>query len=62
MVKKLLATVRDPGDAGSIPGSGSRREWQPTPVFLPRNSHGHQSLEGYSPGGHKELDMTEHTV
>ena len=35
-----------------------RREWQPAPVFLPRESHG-QSLESYSPWGHKELDMTE---
>ena len=32
---------------------------QPAPVFLPRESHGQGSLAGYSPGGHKELDMTE---
>ena len=25
-----------------------RREWQPTPVFLPGESHGQRSLEGYS--------------
>ena len=25
----------------------------------PGKSHGQRSLEGYSPGGHKELDMTE---
>ena len=36
-----------------------RREWQPTPVFLPGESHGQSSLVGYSPWGHKELDMTE---
>ena len=36
-----------------------RRKWQPTPVFLPGESHGQRSLEGYSPWGHKELDMTE---
>ena len=30
----------------------------PTPVFLPRKSHGQRSLVGYSPWGHKELDMT----
>ena len=36
-----------------------RREWQPTPVFLPRKSHGQKSLAGYSLWGHKELDMTE---
>ena len=32
---------------------------QPTPVFLPGESHGQRSLVGYSPRGHKELDMTE---
>jgi len=26
-----------------------RRTWQPTPVFLPGESHGQRSLEGYSP-------------
>ena len=26
-----------------------RREWQPTPVFLPGKSHGQRSLAGYSP-------------
>ena len=31
-----------------------------TPVFLPGESHGQRSLEGYSPWGHKESDMTEH--
>ena len=30
-----------------------RRKWQPTPVFLPGNSHGQRSLAGYSPRGHK---------
>ena len=38
---------------------GWRRKWQSTPVFLPRKSHGWRSLAGYSPWGHKELDMTE---
>ena len=36
-----------------------RRKWQPTPVFLPGESRGHRSLEGYSPWGRKELDTTE---
>ena len=36
-----------------------RRKWQPTPVFLPGESHGQRSLEGYSPRGCKESDMTE---
>ena len=26
-----------------------RREWQPTPIFLPGKSHGQRSLVGYSP-------------
>ena len=36
-----------------------RREWLSSPVFLPGESHGQRSLVGYSPRGHKELDMTE---
>ena len=32
-----------------------------TPVFLSGKSHGQRSLAGYSPWGHKELDITEHT-
>ena len=36
-----------------------RRKWQPTPVFLPGESHERRSLVGYSPQGHKESDMTE---
>ena len=39
-----------------IPG---RMQWQPTPVFLPGKSHGRRSLEGYTPRGHKESDVTE---
>ena len=36
-----------------------RRKWQPTPVFLPGESHGQTSLVGYSPWGRKESDTTE---
>ena len=36
-----------------------KRKWQPTPVFLPGKSHGQKSLAGYSPQGHKPLDMTQ---
>ena len=36
-----------------------RRKWQPTPVFLPGESHGRRNLVGYSPWGRKESDMTE---
>ena len=37
------------------------REWQPTPIFLPGESHGQRSLVGYSPWACKELDTTEVT-
>jgi len=30
-----------------------RREWQPTPVFLPGDFHAQKSLEGYSPWGQR---------
>ena len=36
-----------------------RRQWCPTPVLLPGNSHGRRSLVGCSPWGCSELDMTE---
>jgi len=39
-----------------------RREWQPTPVFLPGESHGQRNLVGCSPWGHKESDMTEQSL
>ena len=35
------------------------KEMQPTPVFLPGESHGQRSLAGYSPRGRKESDTTE---
>ena len=47
--------VGDPW-VGKIPW---RREWQPTPVFLPREFHGQRSLAGYSPWSRTELDTTE---
>ena len=36
---------------GKIPW---KRTWQPTPVFLPRESRGQRSLVGYSPWGRTE--------
>ena len=66
---QAVLVVKDPPagevrDTGSIPGLGRfpwRRKWQPTPVFLPGESHGQRSLVGYSPWGHKESVMTEAT-
>ena len=49
-------------DLGLIPGLGRfprRRNWQPTPVFLPGKSHGWRSLVSCSPWGHWKSDMTE---
>ena len=36
-----------------------RRQWHPTPVLLPGESHGWRSLVGCSPWGHEEWDTTE---
>ena len=38
-----------------------RREWQPTPVFLPGKSQGQKSLMGHSPRCLKQSDTTECT-
>ena len=36
-----------------------RKQWQPTPVFLPGKSHGRmEEPGGHSTWGHKELDTT----
>ena len=49
---------------GKIPW---RRTWQPTPVFLPRESFGQRSMMGYSPWGRKSwtqlkwLSTQQHT-
>jgi len=42
--------------------SNWRRKWQPTPVFLPRESRGQRSLVGCCPWGCTELDTTEANV
>ena len=63
MVKNLPTTAEgarhrfDPW-VENIPWS---RKWQPTPVCLPGKSHAQRSLDGYSPQGCKESDMSEHT-
>ena len=59
---EVKASACNAGDQGSIPGSGRfpwRRKWQPTPVFLPGESHGRRNPVGYSPRGCKESDTTE---
>ena len=39
-----------------------RRKWQPTPVFLPGESLGQRSVEGYGPWDCKESDTTEQII
>ena len=59
---EVKASAWNAGDPGSIPGSEKipwRRQWQPTPVLLPGESHGGRSLVGYSPWGRKESETTE---
>jgi len=60
--KESACSAGDIEDTGSIPGSErSPGEGNGNPVhyFLPEKSRGHRSLAGYSPKGHKELDLTE---
>ena len=50
------------GNSSLISGPGRsprRRDWLPTPVFLPGEFHGQRSPEGYSPWHHKESDTTK---
>ena len=53
--------VRRPGFDPWVRKIPWRRAWQPTPAFLPGESHGQRSVAGYSPWGCKESDMTEVT-
>ena len=57
--KESTCQCRRPGFdpwVGKIPW---RREWLPTPVFLPGKSLGQRSLLVYSPWGHEESDTTK---
>ena len=59
LAQTVKASAYNVGDLGSIPGLGRyawRRKWQPTPVFLPAESHGH-----FSPQGRKESEKTKAT-
>ena len=58
MVKNLPA-VQETRFNPWVGKSPWRREWLPTPVFLPGESRGQRSLVGYSPWGRKESDMPE---
>ena len=67
----MLALNNLPANAGDLKRLGLdpwvrkipwRRKWQPTPVFVPGESHGQRSLAGYSPQsyrvGHDGSDST----
>jgi len=52
VVKNLPVNAGDGKRHGFDPWVGKilwRRAWQPTPVFLPEESHEQRSLAGYSP-------------
>ena len=63
VVKNLPANAGNIRDAGSIPVGKMpwTRARQPTPVFLPGESHGQRSLAGYSPlgcrVGHDQINL-----
>ena len=56
MVKNLPAMqearVRSLGQEDPL-----ERAWQPTPVFLPAETHGQRSLVSHSPQGHTESEQ-----
>ena len=61
VVKNPPANAGDVRDVGSVPGSGRSPRGghgNPTPVFLPGESHGQRSLAG-GPWARKESDTTE---
>ena len=58
-MKDLPANAGDPRDLGSILGLGRSPGGGHTSVFLPGESHGQRSPEGYSPWGLKQVDMTK---
>ena len=56
---KNLPAVRRPRFNPWVWRIPRRREWLPTPVFLPGEFHEQRNLEAYSPWDHKESDTTE---
>ena len=64
MVKSLPANAGDIRDASPVPGLGrfpGRGHGNPLHYSCLENPHGQISLEGYSPLGHRELEMTDAT-
>ena len=59
VVKNSPANTGDVRDVDSILGSGNPLEEGMATVFLPGESHGQSSLEGYCPQHHRESDLNE---
>ena len=62
--KEFVCQCRRHRRSGFSPWVGKilwKRAWQPTPVFLPGESHGQRSLVGYSPWGRTKTNTTEAT-
>ena len=65
MVKNPPANAGATRDSGLIPGSGRSPgggNGNPFQYSCLENPQGQRSLVGYSPWGHKQLDMTEHST
>ena len=56
---RIRLQCRRPGSDPWVRKIPWRREWLPTPVFLPGEFHGQWSLADYNPWGHEDSDMTE---
>ena len=62
VIKNPSANAGGTRDMGSVPGlgrsPGGGHDRQPTPVFLPGESHGQRNLVDHSPKGRRESDVT----
>ena len=59
MSQHTLLPLEFQGLIVSLANVSWRRQWHPTPVLLPGNTHGRRSLVGCSPWGRTESDTTE---
>ena len=56
---KRLPAIQEAGVRSLGREDPLEKKWQPTPVFLPGESHRQRSQVGYRPWGRRESDMTE---